>query len=89
MVAKLPINKNLRVKMKKRKKENQVKKLICPVCGFAFNPNENQACSSCPLKSKCQVVCCPNCGYQTVVKAEFTDFIARLFSKERGKNGRT
>ncbi len=73
--------------MKEKKKEKQVKDLVCPVCGITFNLDENQACSSCPLKSKCQVVCCPNCGYQTVVKAEFTDFIAKLLSGKK-KNGR-
>lgn len=75
--------------MVREKKKNQLEKLVCPLCGFAFNPLENPACSSCPLKSKCQVVCCPNCGYQTVVKAEFTDFIAKLFPKKKEKNGRT
>ncbi len=75
--------------MEEEKKENQDEKLVCPVCGFVFNPGENQACPSCPLKSKCQVVCCPNCGYQTVVRAEFTDFIARLFPKAKEENGRT
>lgn len=71
-------------------KKEKLDKLKCPLCGFKFNPEENPACSSCPFQKKCQVVCCPNCGYQTVAKAEFTDFLSRLFPlRKEKKNGRT
>lgn len=66
-------------------KKEKVEKLKCPLCGFEFKPEENPACSSCPFQKKCQVVCCPNCGYQTVARAEFTDFISQLFNQKKEK----
>ncbi len=72
--------------MIKSKKQN--KKLVCPLCGFKFNPQDNLACPSCPFKAKCQAICCPNCGYQTVVQGEFTDFVAHFFPRKKEKNGR-
>jgi Fe2+ transport system protein FeoA len=39
----------------------------CPLCGSAMG---EAACSSCPLSSGCALVCCPTCGYSTVVAGE-------------------
>lgn len=31
-----------------------------------FDPVEHARCQSCPLHPGCQLVCCPNCGFETV-----------------------
>ncbi len=37
----------------------------CALCGFEFSESEaKRPCASCPLGAKCDLVCCPNCGYQ-------------------------
>jgi hypothetical protein len=38
----------------------------CPLCGTRFDPDEGQACSSCPLGSGCRLTCCPKCHYSWV-----------------------
>lgn len=43
-----------------------VELLTCPMCGFRYDPQANEACPSCPLHAQCNLACCPNCGYQTV-----------------------
>jgi hypothetical protein len=35
----------------------------CPLCGGRFS-HGLQVCGSCPLNAGCDVVRCPNCGYQ-------------------------
>lgn len=40
--------------------------ITCPMCGFHFDPAVNRSCTSCPLQPGCQLVCCPNCGYEAV-----------------------
>lgn len=37
----------------------------CALCGFEFSEaNAKRPCVNCPLGAKCDLVCCPNCGYQ-------------------------
>lgn len=37
----------------------------CALCGFEFSEADaKRPCASCPLGEKCELVCCPNCGYQ-------------------------
>ena len=36
------------------------------MCGGGFDPDQHLACQACPMNSGCDLVCCPNCGYQTV-----------------------
>lgn len=38
----------------------------CKLCGFAFDPAALACHTSCPLHQHCNVICCPNCGYQVV-----------------------
>lgn len=39
---------------------------LCPVCGHRFDPVVHGACCACPLHQGCNLLCCPDCGYQTV-----------------------
>ncbi len=37
----------------------------CPLCGTEFSVGDPAACKRCPLAgSGCNLVCCPNCGYE-------------------------
>lgn|GEM_PF-2708053 len=37
----------------------------CPLCGNRFNPDESQACASCPrLFRSCGMVVCPRCSHE-------------------------
>lgn len=38
----------------------------CPMCGCTFDPTAHAGCQSCPLNRDCTLICCPECGYQTV-----------------------
>lgn len=38
----------------------------CPLCGVSFDEGENTACKSCPLNSGCNMIKCPNCGYEFI-----------------------
>lgn len=40
--------------------------ITCTMCGFRFDPAGHAKCSTCPLKSSCVLVCCPNCGFELV-----------------------
>lgn len=41
-------------------------KMRCELCGHEFDPAGLACHSSCPLGARCELICCPNCGYQVV-----------------------
>ncbi|MEW5960726.1 MAG: FeoA family protein [Chloroflexota bacterium] len=44
----------------------------CQLCGYEFNPTGMVCHAECPLGSHCNLVCCPNCGYQVVDESKST-----------------
>ena len=38
----------------------------CRLCGHVFEATGLACHASCPLGSRCSLICCPNCGYQVV-----------------------
>ncbi|MFQ5711367.1 MAG: hypothetical protein ACE5GD_06265 [Candidatus Geothermarchaeales archaeon] len=36
----------------------------CPLCGFKFTVREALCRNVCPLAEKCDLLLCPNCGYE-------------------------
>ena len=38
----------------------------CPMCGYTFDRSAHTGCQSCPLNRDCTLICCPQCGFQTV-----------------------
>jgi Fe2+ transport system protein FeoA len=38
----------------------------CALCGFEFDQTQMACHASCALNAHCAVICCPNCGHQTV-----------------------
>jgi hypothetical protein len=49
--------------------------MTCPMCGTRFDPAAHVACQACPLNRGCQLVCCPQCGYEMVDARQ--SFLAR------------
>lgn len=53
--------------------------MLCQLCGYEFNTT-NMAChTECPMGSRCNLICCPNCGYQVVDQSK--SFLARLLHR--------
>jgi uncharacterized C2H2 Zn-finger protein len=42
--------------------------ITCPLCGYVFDETALACQAGCPLASVqgCNLLCCPNCGYQMV-----------------------
>jgi Fe2+ transport system protein FeoA len=40
--------------------------ITCSMCGFSFDPCQHATCQGCPVQKGCQLISCPNCGYETV-----------------------
>ncbi len=40
--------------------------IVCPLCSHSFTPSGLACHSHCPLGSRCNLICCPQCGYQLV-----------------------
>ena len=48
----------------------------CALCGARFG-HGHLACSGCPLAAGCEIVRCPNCGYQFPRSSAIVDRLAR------------
>lgn len=58
----------------------------CPVCGGELTDAVTR-CSSCPLHGGCSMVCCGNCGYETVApRSTLVDLFKRLTRRRRNDN---
>lgn len=53
----------------------------CPLCGYDYDENALTCSTRCPMAAVqgCNLLCCPNCGYQMV--DERKSGIARLLRK--------
>jgi hypothetical protein len=50
----------------------------CPVCGGPLTDTVS-GCNRCPMNGGCDMVCCENCGYETVApKSTLVDLFKRL-----------
>ena len=38
--------------------------LICPLCGFEFEPTDALCHHGCPMRSACNLIKCPSCDYE-------------------------
>ena len=59
-------------------KGDKSKDLKCSLCGHRFNRDEVK-CPPCPMASKCNAFCCPNCGAQVLVDSKFIGWLKRVF----------
>lgn len=64
-----------------------MKAMACPICGGELREHVS-GCSTCPMNSGCDMVCCENCGYETVApRSALVDFVKRLFSRKVKEDG--
>jgi hypothetical protein len=62
----------------------------CSMCGQLFDPDQYLGCQACPLNPGCNLVCCPNCGYQTVDPRRSTIVrLSRLLSARKSSKSAT
>jgi hypothetical protein len=55
----------------------------CPVCAGRLSERAS-GCATCPMSSGCGMMCCENCGYQTVPPRSATvDFVKKLLRRFR------
>lgn len=55
----------------------------CQLCGYEFNTSGLACHAKCPMGSHCNLICCPNCGYQVVDESK--SWLAGLFRNWWGK----
>ena len=62
--------------------------IACPLCGNQFDKNAELCHVSCPMAEGCRIICCPNCGYQTVDESKSTTltFVRGLWQRWRRDN---
>ncbi len=36
----------------------------CSLCSWEFSTEEGEVCASCPMAGSCNMIRCPNCGYE-------------------------
>jgi hypothetical protein len=50
------------------------------MCGYTYDPSGLHSCQSCPVNHDCSIVCCPNCGFQSVdiQKTKLAKFISSI-----------
>lgn len=54
----------------------------CSLCGFNFKEAEGEStCKGCPMSSGCELVKCPNCGFEYPRESKFL----KMLNKLRGK----
>lgn len=59
----------------------------CTLCGARFTHAE-KACSACPLNHGCEVVRCPNCGFQFPRESQLVRLARRLLGRARESSRR-
>ena len=56
----------------------------CPLCGNRFSRG-GLVCASCPLNMGCEIIRCPNCGYQFPRSSRIFDWARRVFRRALGR----
>lgn len=61
--------------------------MTCPICGGELR-EQVSGCSTCPMNSGCDMLCCENCGYETVApRSVLVDFVKKLFHRKVKEDG--
>ena len=54
----------------------------CSLCGFEFNEKETKSsCSGCYLAGNCELMKCPNCGFEMVPESKWIKKIIERLRK--------
>jgi uncharacterized protein (DUF2225 family) len=61
------------------------RQIKCPMCGNAFDKQQGRsACAGCPFGRDCRMLCCPNCGYETVGESRLGALLRKVQESIRG-----
>ncbi|MEK7375740.1 MAG: hypothetical protein AABZ57_01035 [Candidatus Margulisiibacteriota bacterium] len=58
--------------------------MICPLCGKEVK-DDQLACAGCPMNSGCNLLKCPNCGFEFPKESRIVKYFTELFGKRRKK----
>jgi hypothetical protein len=59
----------------------------CPICGGVLTDTVS-GCSRCPMNGGCDMLCCENCGYETVApRSTLVDLFRRIFRRGTEQHG--
>lgn len=54
----------------------------CQLCGLEFREEDGQAaCKGCPMARECDLIKCPNCGYEVLKESDFIKKLKRWKEK--------
>ncbi len=59
----------------------------CGLCGTSFT-HGGQVCGACPLNAGCDLVKCPNCGYQFPRSSRIAEWGRRIWRRLAAGEGR-
>jgi rubredoxin len=58
----------------------------CSLCGYEFEEDAAQeSCKGCPVSRGCNMVKCPNCGYDEPKEPRLIKALRKLFKGKRKK----
>lgn len=61
--------------------------MTCPICGGELKEHVS-GCAKCPVSGNCDMLCCDDCGYETVApKSAVVDFFKRVFGQKEKDDG--
>ncbi|MFQ6126844.1 MAG: hypothetical protein ACE5R6_19880 [Candidatus Heimdallarchaeota archaeon] len=59
----------------------------CSLCGLEFSADQGRAaCASCVLVRTCNLIRCPNCGFEMPIKSKLEKFIKKWRRKKDETN---
>lgn len=59
--------------------------VVCPFCGFEFEPEDTLCQHGCPMHTTCGLIRCPSCDYEFPEKPAAVSWFGRLFRKARSE----
>ena len=59
--------------------------VVCPFCGFEFEPEDTLCRHGCPMHTTCGLLRCPGCDYEFPQRPAAVSWFARLFKSAPGE----
>lgn len=53
----------------------------CPLCGWEFDPAQENCRSGCPFSKGCSLIMCPSCRYKFVMDSRTVTMLKALFNR--------
>jgi hypothetical protein len=58
-----------------------MERITCALCGLKFDPAAATTCGGCVLNKNCELICCPNCGYEIPPESSLVTFVRKIFKR--------